>query len=265
MQIGSADAIFESPEIEIMASNTRERAGKSKDIIREDGKTFFEFTDRVTAFDGLKEDEYLHKGEVCCRMSVYWFEIMGQEGIPTHFRSFVPPNRIEVTYLEIIPIEVICRNYVAGSLLQRYGRGEEPGAGIEPRLGARIPDGIIEFTTKFEERDRPIGEEEILGNGWLTREELDQIREYTRRVNEIMSGHLLEKGIILADFKIEFGKNAAGEILLADEVGTPDGCRFWVRDSYDAGRIESLDKDVYRYDEGDVSDAYSRIQKRICG
>ncbi len=79
-----------------------------------------------------------------------------------------------------------------------------------------------------------------------------------------MKRHLSNKGIILADFKIEFGKNSAGEILLADEVGTPDGCRFWDLDSYENGEIVSLDKDVYRYDKGDLSDVYQRIYQRIC-
>jgi phosphoribosylaminoimidazole-succinocarboxamide synthase len=248
-----------------MTTTTREQAGKSKDVIRKDGKTFFEFTDRITAFDGLKKDEYPDKGEVCCRLSAYWFEILEKEGIPTHFRAFVPPNVMEVEYLEIIPIEVIWRNFVAGSLLKRYEGGETPPSGIEPRLGAKIPGGICEFTTKFEEIDRSIDEQEILDNRWLTREELDSIRESTRRVNDIMSTHLLEKGIILADFKIEFGKNLAGEILLADEVGTPDGCRFWDAGSHGKGRIESLDKDVYRYEKGSLSDAYATIMRRICG
>ena len=247
-----------------MTSVTRKRAGKSKDIIKKDGKTFFEFTDRTTAFDGIKKDEFPHKGEVCCRLSTYWFEIIEREGIPTHFRAFVPPNMMEVEYLEIIPIEVIWRNFVAGSMLKRYELGETLPAGIEPRLGARIPDGTIEFTTKFEEKDRLIDEQEIIDNRWLTHQELDYIRGCTRRINEIMSRHLLEKGIILADFKIEFGKDAEGDILLADEVGTPDGCRFWDQNSYKQGVIESLDKDVYRYEKGNLSDVYLRIYRRIC-
>ena len=247
-----------------MTTEIRERAGKSKDIIKKDKKTFFEFTNRTTAFDGVKKDEFAHKGEVCCKLSAYWFEIMESEGIPTHFRAFVPPNVMEVEHLEIIPVEVICRNFVAGSLLRRHERGDTIPAEIEPRLGTKIPDPIVEFTTKFEAVDRPIDHEEILQNGWLTREELDSISECTRKVNDIMKRHLSDKGIILADFKIEFGKNSAGEILLADEVGTPDGCRFWDLDSYENGEIVSLDKDVYRYDKGDLSDVYQRIYQRIC-
>jgi len=246
---------------------TWRRAGKSKDILEKDGKMFFRFTDRTTAFDGIKKDEFSHKGEVCCRLSVYWFEILENEGIPTHFRAFVPPNIMEVESVEIIPIEVIWRNFVAGSILKRYERGESLPVEIEPRLGATIPGGMVEFTTKFEKMDRPINEQEIIENGWLTPDELDYIRECTRRTNEIMSGRLLERGIILADFKIEFGRDrdAAERILLADEVGTPDGCRFWDLDSYEQGVIESLDKDVYRYEKGDLSDVYLRIHRRICG
>ncbi len=247
-----------------MIATNRKRAGKSKDIIKKDGKTFFEFTDRTTAFDGIKKDEFPHKGEVCCRLSTYWFEIMEREGIPTHFCAFVPPNTMEVKYLEIIPIEVIWRNFVAGSMLKRYELGKTIPVDIEPHLGAKIRGGTIEFTTKFEERDRLINEQEIIDNRWLTHEELDYIRECTRRINEIMSRHLLEKDIILADFKIEFGRDAEGNILLADEVGTPDGCRFWDQDSYKQGVIESLDKDVYRYGKGNLSDVYLRIYSRIC-
>lgn len=249
---------------DVMAAITKRRAGKSKDVFEKDGKMFFEFTDRITAFDGIKKDEYPRKGEVCCRLSTYWFEILEREGIPTHFRAFIPPNIMEVEYLEIIPIEVIWRNFVAGSILKRYELGESPPNGIEPRLGARIPDGIIEFTTKFEEKDRLIDEQEILNNDWLTRRELDHIRECTGRINDIMSRRLLEKGIILADFKIEFGRDARGNILLADEVGTPDSCRFWDRDSYEHDIIESLDKDVYRYEKGNISDVYPMIYRRIC-
>ena len=132
-------------------------------------------------------------------------------------------------------------------------------------MGAKIPGGLVEFTTKFEATDRPIEREEILENGWLTADELEYIKGCTEKINEIISRRLLDAGIILADFKIEFGRDSGGAIILADEVGTPDGCRFWDLSSYEQGRIESLDKDVYRYDTGDLSDAYLRIQRRICG
>jgi phosphoribosylaminoimidazole-succinocarboxamide synthase len=99
-------------------TTTRRRAGKSKDIFEEDGKTFFEFTDRTTAFDGVKKDEFSHKGEVCCRLSTYWFEILEKEGIPTHFRAFVPSNIMEVEPLEIIPIN--SRKRTDRSVSRRY-------------------------------------------------------------------------------------------------------------------------------------------------
>jgi phosphoribosylaminoimidazole-succinocarboxamide synthase len=179
-------------------------SGKAKDIYEtSDNNLIFEFTDRVTAFDGKKKAEYQQKGEITCRLAEYWFRIMEQEGIPTHYISCPTPSSMLVRRLDIIPVEVIWRNYVAGSLLRRYEAGEvELPDGVEPEEGALIPDGMIEFTTKFEAVDRPVDLKEIIFNGWLKEEEIEYITDLTERINIILSRELHNSGIMLGDFKV---------------------------------------------------------------
>lgn len=122
---------------------------------------------------------------------------------------------------------------------------------------------MIEFTTKFEAVDRPVSTKEILDSGWMTEKELGYISRITEKINDIMFNHLLRKDILLADFKIEFGRTQDGKTLLADEVGTPDGCRFWDRNAFIRGKFLGLDKDVFRKNNGDLSAAYISIHNRI--
>ncbi len=239
--------------------------GKAKDIyLADNGDIIFEFTDRVTAFDGAKKAEYPHKGKVCCSLAAYWFRVLEEEGIPTHFKEKINTNRMRVANLKILPVEVIWRNYVAGSLWRRFETGEiKLLECTEAREGALIPGGMIEFTTKFEAVDRPVSIKEMLDSGWMTENELDYISRITEKINDIMFNHLLRKDILLADFKIEFGRTQDGKISLADEVGTPDGCRFWDRNAFISGELLSLDKDVFRKNKGDLSAAYIAIHNRI--
>ncbi len=240
-------------------------SGKAKDIYENSSETLvFEFTDRVTAFDGKKKSEYGEKGEITCKIAEYWFKIMEENGIPTHYIECPTPTSMLVKRLDIVPVEVIWRNYVAGSLLRRFVAGDielPEGAGAEE--GSPIPGGMIEFTTKFEAVDRPVDTDEIISNGWLNEEEIEYIRDLTKRINEIMSQELASSGIILADFKVEYGRDSDGKIILADEVGTPDGCRFWKKDDFDKGVIVSLDKDVFRKGTGDLSVAYRELFNKI--
>ncbi|MDO9518306.1 MAG: phosphoribosylaminoimidazolesuccinocarboxamide synthase [Methanosarcinaceae archaeon] len=240
-------------------------SGKAKDIYETpDGNLLFEFTDRVTAFDGLKKAEYKEKGEITCRLAEYWFNVLEQEGIPTHYISCPTPTSMLVKRLDIVPVEVIWRNYAAGSLLRRYNAGEvKLPDGVEPKEGAPIPGGMIEFTTKFEAVDRPVDVKEIQFNGWLSEQEIEYVTKLTKRINEILSRKLDDTGIILADFKVEYGRIPGGEIILADEAGTPDGCRFWDKAEFENGVIKSLDKDVFRKGIGDLSAAYGELFERI--
>jgi len=240
-------------------------SGKTKDIFEtSDNNLIFEFTDRVTAFDGKKKSEYQQKGEITCRLAEYWFRILEQEGIPTHYISCPTPSSMLVKRLDIILVEVIWRNYAAGSLLRRYEAGEvKLPEGVVPKEGAQITGGMIEFTTKFETVDRPVDLKEIIFNGWLNEEEIEYITDLTKKINTILSRELYNSGIILGDFKVEYGRTINREILLADEVGTPDGCRFWDSEEFEKGVIKSFDKDVFRKGKGDLGLAYVELFKRM--
>ncbi|MHC1565878.1 MAG: phosphoribosylaminoimidazolesuccinocarboxamide synthase [Candidatus Syntropharchaeales archaeon] len=240
-------------------------SGKAKDIYELDGDIVFVFTDRTTAFDGLKKAEFAHKGEVCCRLSTHYFKLLEDNGILTHFIAFIPPDAMRVKKVEIVPIEVICRNFLTGSLWRRYNEGSAKlPPGTEPVEHSPIDGGMVEFTTKFEERDRPVELDEIVDKGWLTRDEIKEVTTLTRKINEILKEDLEEKGIVLADFKVEYGREG-DRIVLADEVGTPDGCRFWDLEAFNRGEYVSLDKDVFREGKGDLSKTYVRLYERITG
>lgn len=248
--------------------------GKAKDIYqRPNGDIVFVFTDRVTAFDGIKKAEYNDKGAICCKLSCFWFEKLQAEGIKTHFKEYVPPNMLVAEDVSILPVEVIARNFLYGSLWKRYKKGEADinsdfiASQGEKREGMPLAKSYVEFTTKFERVDRPITEDELVEKGWMTEREIEHLRSETRRVGDIMSSYLSQKGIILADFKLEYGRRKeGGDIILADEVGTPDVCRFWDKEAYERrSEILSLDKDVFRQEKGDLSEVYRAVYKRIVG
>ncbi len=247
------------------------RSGKAKDIYRRpDGDIIFVFTDRVTAFDGIKKADYKGKGEACCKLSCFWFEKLQAEGIKTHFKECIPPNMLVAEEVSILPVEVIARNFLYGSLWKRYKKGEiNIGSDFlvqeEKREGMPLTKSFLEFTTKFERVDRPITEEEIIEKGWMDRSEIEHIKKETRGIGDIMKSYLIQRGIILADFKLEYGRNKEeGDIILADEVGTPDVCRFWDKEAHEQrGEILSLDKDVFREGKGDLSEVYLEVCKRI--
>lgn len=247
-------------------------SGKAKDIYqRPNGDIVFVFTDRVTAFDGIKKAEYEDKGAICCQLACFWFEKLKAAGVKTHYREYVPPNMLIAENVSILPVEVIARNFLYGSLWKRYKNGEVEIStefipeGVDKREGMPLNKSYVEFTTKFEKVDRPVTEAELVENGWMTKREIEHLKRETVRVGEIMSAYLSKKGIILADYKLEYGRsNKDGAILLADEVGTPDGCRFWDKDAYERkGEILSLDKDVFRQEKGDLSEVYRAVYKRI--
>jgi len=245
------------------------RSGKAKDVYRKpDGDIIFLFTDRVTAFDGIKKADYQGKGETCCKLSCFWFEKLQAEGIKTHFKECIPPNMLVAEEVSILPVEVIARNFLYGSLWKRYEKGEIDIGSLlheEKREGTPLTKSFLEFTTKFERVDRPITEEEIIENGWMDRSEIEYIKTETIRIGNLMASYLVQRGIILADFKLEYGRSKEdGDIILADEVGTPDVCRFWDKEAHEQrGEILSLDKDVFREGKGNLSAVYLEVCKRI--
>ncbi|MEM2905213.1 MAG: phosphoribosylaminoimidazolesuccinocarboxamide synthase [Candidatus Bathyarchaeia archaeon] len=225
------------------------RSGKVKDLYDVgNGRLLMVFTDRLSSHDVMLADQVPHKGEVLCRLSAYCFQRLELNEVPTHLVEVPDPDLMLVQASEIIPVEVVCRNYIYGSYWKRLQQGAvRLPEGAEPRLAARLPTPIIEFTTKFEAKDRPIDEEEILVNRWLSTSELSWVKSTTEKVNRLLCGMAAKAGFLLADFKLEYARRRDGSIVLADEVGTPDGCRFWEASQYQPGRLQdSFDKQVVR-------------------
>ncbi|WP_082781383.1 phosphoribosylaminoimidazolesuccinocarboxamide synthase [Thermococcus peptonophilus] len=224
--------------------------GKAKKVIPlDDGKAILEFKDDATAFNGEKKGRFRGKGWLNAQISAHLFRVLEENGIKTHFIGVAGDNRLIVERLKMYPLEVVVRNVVAGSLKKRLPLTE----------GTELPEPIVELYYKDDSLGDPMINQyhaKVLG---ISEIELKEMESIALRVNEILRKYFKEKGIILVDFKLEFGKNSRGEIVLGDEI-SPDTCRFW-----DAETKESLDKDVFRFDRGDLLSAYERLYERITG
>lgn len=224
--------------------------GKAKSVYAGEGDTYImEFRDDLTAGDGAKKASKAGKGALNAEISAKFFEVLIDAGIDTHFIRFEPPNKHIVKRVKIVPLEVICRNIATGSILKRYPF--EQGRKFDPPL--------VEMGYKDDAYHDPFLNDAVaLALGAAKDEkELDRMREITLKVNSILSEFLLGKGITLVDFKLEFGHDSEGNLLLADEV-TPDTCRFW-----DAETGEIMDKDRFRQDLGDVLEFYREVKRRV--
>jgi len=225
------------------------RSGKVKDIYDAgNGKLLFVYTNRLSSHDVMLADKIPHKGEVLCRLSAYCFTNCENRGIETHMIEVLDPNKMLVKKLSLIPIEVIGRNYLYGSYWKRCQCGEvDLPEGTDPVLATRLTEPVVEFTTKFEAKDEPLAEHEIVSRGWLETHEIAQIKKTTLQLNELMLKDAERAGFILADFKLEFGTAEEGKIILADEAETPDACRFWEASKYQPNKVqESFDKQIVR-------------------
>ena len=210
------------------------------------------FKDDATAFNAKKKATLNGKGVLNNRISEHIMLLLGKIGIPTHFIKRLNMREQLIKEVEIIPLEVICRNVAAGSICPMFGLTE----------GKRLPRSIIEFCYKKDELNDPLAtEEHILAFGWATSQEIDEMTALTLRVNDYLCGLFAGIGIDLIDFKIEFGRytdeNGDQIILLADEI-SPDSCRLW-----DSESQKKLDKDRFRRDLGDVVDAYTEVATRL--
>ncbi len=228
------------------------RKGKVKDIYETSDDTFvFSFSDRVSAYDVILNDEIPYKGKVLCDFAIFWFKTIKGKN---HFRRRVDTNKIEVTKLHMIPIECVVRSYLYGSLYSRYLKHEINISGNEKSflngdlpLASKLPELIFDPTTKSYQHDMPLSETEILKNKVISRSELSQLKKLSldlfNQVNAIVS----TSGFILSDIKFEFGKEPkTGEIILADSIG-PDEFRIWNKDDYKVGYIQdSYDKQILR-------------------
>jgi phosphoribosylaminoimidazole-succinocarboxamide synthase len=225
--------------------------GKAKNVYKGEGdNVVIEFRDDLTAGDGAKKDTRLGKGALNAEISARLLEEVERHGVKTHLLEYIHPNKFLAKKLTIIPIEVICRNIATGSLIRRYPFEE----------GKELNTPIVEFGYKSDEHHDPMLNEDIaVALGAATREELKEMRRITLEVNKILRDFLISKGIILVDFKLEFGRDIEGSLLLGDEI-SPDTCRFW-----DAETGAIMDKDRFRQDLGSVLEYYKEVRRRVCG
>ena len=207
------------------------------------------FKDDATAFNAKKRGTIEDKGVINNRLSELFFGVLERAGIKTHFVRRLNDRDMLCKRLQIVPVETVVRNIVAGSMAKRLGREE----------GEALPHPIVEYYYKSDPLDDPlIYAEHAIMFGWATAAEIEAIHAMALKVNEVLSGFLDERGIILVDFKLEFGRHK-GEILLGDEI-CPDTCRFW-----DKATREKLDKDRFRRDLGNVEGAYQEMLRRVEG
>ena len=206
------------------------------------------YKDDATAFNGLKKGTIAGKGVINNQMSNRLMMRLAEAGVPNHFVEELNERDTLVRRVQIVPLEVIVRNIAAGSFSKRYGVDE----------GVVFDEPTVEYSYKNDALGDPLmNTSHALALGLATAQEIETIRSYALKVNEFLKAFWLECGVILVDFKLEFGRTADGEIILADEI-SPDTCRLW-----DAKTHEKLDKDRFRRDLGGVEDAYKEIMKRL--
>ncbi|OGH62200.1 MAG: phosphoribosylaminoimidazolesuccinocarboxamide synthase, partial [Candidatus Lindowbacteria bacterium RIFCSPLOWO2_02_FULL_62_12] len=228
--------------------------GKAKRLYLTDrpDELLMEFKDDATAFNGLKKTQFKDKGRINKRLTYYFLNLLEQDGIPTHLVRDVDDTHLIVRRVEIIPVEVVVRNTVAGSLAKRTGWEE----------GRLLSSPIFEYYYKSDELGDPmITQEHIREMRLATVRELNTVRFLASQVNDLLTGFFKKIGIRLVDFKLEFGRLCPQkkDIILADEI-TPDTCRLW---DTETGKI--LDKDRFRRDMGDVMGSYSEVLGRVAG
>ncbi len=228
--------------------------GKAKILYKgpEAGTLVQYFKDDATAFNAQKKDTIDGKGVLNNRISEHIMLALMRIGIPTHFIKRLNMREQLIKEVEIVPLEVICRNVAAGSICKMFGLEE----------GSALPRSLIEFCYKKDELNDPlVSEEHVLAFGWATAAELDEMTAMTLRINDFLCGMFDAIGIRLIDFKVEFGrytdKNGEQVLLLADEI-SPDSCRLW-----DMETDKKLDKDRFRRDLGGLVDAYTEVATRL--
>lgn len=205
------------------------------------------YKDDATAFNGLKKGTIVGKGAINNRMTNHIFKLLEAKGVPTHLIEELNDRETAVKKVSIVPLEVIVRNYSAGSFAKKMGMEE----------GIKFIQPTLEFSYKNDDLGDPfINDYYALALGLATQEEIDTIAKYAFKVNEVMQEYFGSLGIDLIDFKIEFGR-FHDQIILADEV-SPDTCRLWDKETH-----EKLDKDRFRRDLGNVEDAYNEVFKRL--
>lgn len=224
--------------------------GKAKQVFSTEktDEVVVRFKDDATAFNAQKKGQVDKKGELNNSITTLIFEYINEKGISTHFIKQLNEREQLVKKVNIIPLEMVVRNYAAGSMAQRLGVEE----------GTKSPFTIFDICYKDDALGDPlINDYHAIFLGAATREELDEMYQLTDKINEILKELFDKMNIILVDFKIELGKTMDGKIVLADEI-SPDTCRLWDKDT-----MKKLDKDRFRRDLGEVTEAYEEIYNRL--
>ena len=224
--------------------------GKAKVMFSTDDPEvyFVHFKDEATAFDGTKRGIVGGKGYCNAHISALAFRYLAQAGVPSHLIELLPPTDMRVRRVKILPVEVVMRNIAAGSLTKRLGIPE----------GTELPFAVLEHFYKCDELHDPLmNEDHIRAMRLATPEQMAQVNTQARRINQLLQAFFAEADLILVDFKLEFGVDSDGRVLLADEI-SPDTCRLWDRET----RMK-LDKDRFRRDLGGVEEAYQEVLRRL--
>lgn len=224
--------------------------GKAKQIYSTENENEFivYYKDDATAFNGEKKASIDSKGILNNKISTIMFEMLHENEIETHFIKSISDREMVVKKVEILPLEVIVRNITAGSFCKKYGVEE----------GIVLDEPIFELSYKNDEYGDPLlNNDHAVAMKLATREELDFLRTQTLKINELMKEFFLKMNLKLVDFKLEFGKDINGNIILADEI-SPDTCRLW-----DVDTNEKFDKDRFRRDLGDLVEGYEEVLARM--
>ena len=227
--------------------------GKGKKLYTTNSENLLisEFKDDLTAFNAEKRGNESGKGALNCKISSEIFKLLEKDGIKTHFVNMLNENHMLIKRVDIIKIEVVVRNIATGSLTKR----------LAIKDGTVLPFSLVEFYYKDDSLGDPIINDEhcILLDLVSNEGELEELKRLGREINVILKPFFEKKGLKLVDFKLEFGKDSEGNIILADEI-SPDSCRFW-----DTQTNEKLDKDRFRQNLGNVKLAYEEVLKRVLG
>ena len=206
------------------------------------------FKDDATAFNRQKFGQIAGKGVVNLAITRALYKLLESKGIRTHLVDVLDDRRMVSTRVQIVPLEVVVRNRVAGTFAKRYAVAE----------GTVLPHPIVEFFLKKDELGDPlITAEAAIAIGLASQNETEELDRLARQVNEVLKAFFLSLNIELIDFKLEFGRGADGTLLLADEI-SPDSCRFW-----EVGTGKKLDKDRFRQDLGGIEEAYAEMLRRV--
>jgi phosphoribosylaminoimidazole-succinocarboxamide synthase len=224
-------------------------SGKAKSLYKSSDPDFYimHYRDDTSAFDGVKKESLEGKGKTNNKFNAFIMLILEKEGVATHFQKLLSDTESLVKKLDMVPVECVIRNVAAGSICKRLGL--EEGLDLDPPT--------FEFFYKNDELHDPmINDYHIKSFGWASDEQIEEMKIKTFQVNDTLKRLFSEAGMILVDFKLEFG-SFKGELLLGDEF-TPDGCRVW-----DSETREKLDKDRFRQDLGNVVESYQTIAKKL--